>query len=73
MKRTTFGRILIMLGVCAWIPYFALKLAGASVEMLPFLVVHLLGVIPGALLAPSETIWSRLLGREAPDKDQTLA
>lgn len=45
------GRILILLGVAAWLPYFYLKyIENVEVGMLPFLAVHLSGVIPGSLL-----------------------
>ncbi len=66
MKRQSIGRILIFLGVLAWPPYFALKLSGADVEALPFLIWHLLGVVPGAILAPSETLWHRIMRRINP-------
>ena len=57
-RRLRFwGRALILLGVSAWIPYFVLKyLAQDEVSFAPFLVIHLSGVIPGALLARGEQI-----------------
>ena len=54
---------MIVLGVLMWVPYFALKLSGAQVEVLPFLIAHLSGVIPGAILAPSDTLWHRITQR----------
>jgi hypothetical protein len=58
-----WGRALILLGVSAWVPYFALKyLVHNEVPLGPFLTVHLLGVIPGAILARGEEL-SALLGR----------
>ena len=63
MKRQTLGKILIVLGVLMWLPYFALKLSGAEVSVMPFLILHLLGVIPGALLAPSDTLYHRITRR----------
>ncbi len=71
MKRSTLGRVLILLGLAAWLPYFYLKLTDADPDILPFLIWHLLGVIPGALLAPSETLWARigrLLKRNGKDR-----
>lgn len=57
------GRVLILLGVAAWIPYFALKylIQREDVSIAPFLTVHLLGVIPGALLVRGEALlrWAR--------------
>jgi hypothetical protein len=62
-RRKRWGRRLILLGVAAWVPYFTLKYLGHSeVPLGPFLTVHLLGVIPGALLARGEEL-SALLGR----------
>jgi hypothetical protein len=49
--RRRAGRILIWVGVLAWVPYMVLKYyLGHDVSPLPFLTVHLLGVIPGAYL-----------------------
>ncbi len=62
MNRKSIGRILIIVGVSVWVPYFVLKLSGVSVEMAPFLLVHLMFVIPGAILAPGETLYSKLMG-----------
>lgn len=67
MMRKIIGRILIILGVCMWIPYLALKISGAEVTVMPFLALHLLGVVPGAILTRGETVmqWlARLLNRE---------
>lgn len=51
-RRRILGRILIWFGVLAWLPYAWLKyILHADPEMLPFLAVHLAGVIPGVLLA----------------------
>ncbi len=56
----TAGKVLIWIGVLAWIPYVVLKyLAGMHLSVVPFLAVHLLGVIPGSVL-------SRLGGRRPP-------
>jgi hypothetical protein len=62
-RRKRWGRALILLGVAVWVPYFTLKYLGHNdVALGPFLTVHLLGVIPGALLARGEEL-SALLGR----------
>lgn len=48
--------MLIWLGVGMWVPYFALKLSGAEISMMPFLALHLCGVIPGSILLRGETV-----------------
>lgn len=51
-RRRNLGRILIWFGVLAWIPYAWLKyLHHADPAPLPFLTLHLAGVIPGVVLA----------------------
>jgi hypothetical protein len=51
-RRRILARILIWIGVLAWVPYVWLKyILHAEPAMLPFLAVHLAGVIPGVLLA----------------------
>jgi hypothetical protein len=61
-RRRTLGRILIWLGVLAWVPYAWLKyLRQADPALLPFLALHLAGVIPGVVL----TRW-RWQGRSRP-------
>lgn len=42
--------VLIGIGVLAWVPYFYLLLTGQSPSILPFLAVHLTGVLSGAWL-----------------------
>lgn len=62
-NRKRWGRGLILLGVAVWIPYAGLKyVAHEEVPFGPFLTLHLLGVIPGALLARGEEL-SALLRR----------
>ena len=51
MDRKKTAGLLIAVGVAAWIPYALLKyIMGYHVPVLPFLVVHLMGVIPGSYL-----------------------
>lgn len=52
MTRGKLGGFLIILGVAVWGVYFALKL-GVEYDgpATPFLLVHLLCVVPGAFLA----------------------
>jgi hypothetical protein len=48
--RKRLGDVLVALGVLAWVPYFILREQGVDVPSTPFLVWHLLGVVPGAIL-----------------------
>jgi len=51
MEKKMLGRVLIWMGVLAWMPYFYLKLiAGTQPPLLPFLIVHLIGVLGGGAL-----------------------
>lgn len=63
---------MIAIGVSAWIPYFALKLSGTEVVVAPFLIAHLAFIIPGALLAPSETLIQKLARRFTREDDQIV-
>ena len=62
-RRQTAGRILIILGVFAWAPYIYQKeILSQSIEMAPYLTVHLSGVLSGfALLlsVPLMGYWAR--------------
>ena len=47
-RRQVVGRILIILGVFAWAPYLYQKeILNQSIEMAPYLTVHLTGVLGG--------------------------
>lgn len=50
ISREQIGRTLIWLGVLTWVPYTLLTIAGKSLPILPFLTVHLAGVIGGTKL-----------------------
>ncbi|MBI2847091.1 MAG: hypothetical protein HYX82_04330 [Chloroflexi bacterium] len=51
MRKETLGTWLIFVGVLAWVPYAILKwMMGLHPPVLPFLAVHLSGVIPGFIL-----------------------
>jgi hypothetical protein len=63
VTRQLLGRILLALGVLMWLPYFALQASEVDVPVTPFLILHLCGVIPGAILAPSNTLWSKIMRR----------
>ena len=62
-RREQLGRLLILVGVVAWLPYGILKYGmGQEVVMYPFLALHLLGVIPGFILR-REALLRRLFSR----------
>lgn len=69
IRKEVWGRILIFVGVSAWIPYGVLAyVLGRETNVAPFLIVHLFGVIPGALLvrgALLRRLVSRLVSRVA--------
>ncbi len=55
--RILASKILIYLGVLAWVPYFYLtRIEAADVEMTGFLAAHLTGVLGGAALRGSVEI-----------------
>ena len=57
MTRQQFGTLLLIAGVCAWGAYYGLKLlTPLDPPLAPFLIWHLSGVIPGALLRGSKVI-----------------
>lgn len=59
-NRRKLAKGLIWMGVLAWAPYILLKyIIGGEVVMLPFLVVHLTGVLGGGYLKTSELIKKR--------------
>lgn len=61
-QQLKLGYILIGLGVVAWIPYFVLLMTGSEVSFLPFLGLHLAGVLSGA--------WLRSRSRMGPAMDK---
>jgi hypothetical protein len=52
-KKSRFGSILILAGVLAWLPYLIYHIFIDSVTPVPFLAVHLAGVIGGSVLRRS--------------------
>ncbi len=60
--RHFWGRVLVLIGVAAWVPY-AVQAYGLGQEIVvtPYLVAHLAGVVPGALLLHGDKL--RRLGR----------
>jgi hypothetical protein len=61
-KRQVIGRIMIILGVLAWLPYLYQKeLLDMTVEIRPYLSVHLFGVLGGIALLVSVPLIRLLL------------
>lgn len=60
MDKRKIGLTMIALGVLVWVIYAAAKLAGIPLDFGIVLAMHLVFVIPGALLAPGENIYSRV-------------
>lgn len=48
ISRYALSKILTWLGVLAWLPYIVLTIGRYSPPILPFLVVHLIGILGGA-------------------------
>ena len=58
-RRKIASRILIYLGVLAWVPYLYFeRILALDVEIGPFLAVHLVGVLSGVTLRLSVE-WER--------------
>ncbi len=73
MNRKTIGRVFILLGISMWIPYAMLKFSDADVTAMPFLALHLAGVIPGAILARGETMARTIARWRRGNDDQSSA
>jgi len=63
-QRQAWGRLLIILGVLAWAPWFyQTDLLGRELEIAPYLALHLTGVLSGLVLllsGPLQRFWQRL-------------
>jgi len=46
-SRINLGKMLMWLGILAWAPYGYMQISGKEVSLLPFLAIHLTGVIGG--------------------------
>lgn len=47
ISRSALGRTLTGLGILAWVPYAVLTIGGSTPSILPFLAVHLTGILGG--------------------------
>ena len=63
-RRQVWGRLLIVLGVLAWVPWFyQTDVLGRELEIAPYLALHLTGVLSGLgvlLSRPLQRLWQRL-------------
>jgi hypothetical protein len=50
ISNKTVGKILIWIGVFAWMPYIVLVIKGIEISIWPFLIIHLVGSIGGGKL-----------------------
>jgi hypothetical protein len=63
-RRQMVGRIMIILGVIAWIPYLYQKeILIQPIEIIPYLTAHLTGVLAGIALMLSVPLSRYLQGR----------
>lgn len=58
ISKERLGRMLIWLGVLAWAPYILLMITGETRSVIPFLVLHLTGVIGGIKLRRGDNMVS---------------
>ena len=49
-QKAKYSNILIWIGVLAWVPYIAARLVQIDLSGIPFLIVHLIGVLGGIIL-----------------------
>ena len=53
ISKRAIGRALIWIGVLAWVPYILLTIGNVSPPILPFLSIHLLGILGGSWIKRS--------------------
>jgi len=49
-QKAKYSNIFIWIGVLAWVPYIAARIAQIDISGIPFLIVHLIGVLGGIVL-----------------------
>ena len=54
ISRYRLGKTLTWLGILAWVPFILLTIGRYSPPILPFLVVHLIGILGGAWIKRSD-------------------
>ena len=63
VSRQEIGTIIIYLGVFVWVPYFFLLISGKDVPIIPYLVLHLLGIFGGSKLRGKTSEETTLFGK----------
>lgn len=64
-RRRAVGRVLITLGVVAWLPYAIVSYGlHQDVSVAPYLVMHLAGVLPGCLMVRWDWLRAQWSGRK---------
>ena len=72
-RRQVWGRLLIVLGVLAWLPWFYQKdLLGRDLAIAPYLVLHLAGVLSGLSVLLSDPLQRFWKGLRAPLEESNL-
>ncbi len=69
ISRYRLGKTLTWLGILAWAPFILLTIGRYSPPILPFLVVHLIGILGGAWIKrtdPQAGIGNSLAGKSLP-------
>ncbi len=49
-QKAKYSNVFIWIGVLAWVPYIVARLVQVDLSALPFLAVHLIGVLGGVIL-----------------------
>lgn len=66
-RARKIGSLLTLMGAAVWVPYFIVKdFTSLQVDLAPFLLLHLGGVVPGLLLRVGLLDWVRTKGTEGP-------
>jgi len=55
LSKYALGKTLTWLGILAWVPFILLTIGRYSPPILPFLVVHLIGILGGAWIKRSDS------------------
>lgn len=66
-KRRGYRRIahyILIASILVWIPYYALMLFGRTVELTPFLIIHLIGIFSGIGLMVVGATLQHLKGKQ---------
>jgi hypothetical protein len=51
------AHVLVIASILVWIPYYALKISGQPVELSPYLIAHLIGILSGTGLMGAGSVF----------------